>query len=181
MLIGVGLKLKDKRVDKMLRAKGITEAAIYYSPIMFWLLFWVLMIQPALWLIVVLSSSVYGLLLIPYFITSYLLYAYHFNSFAFHNDQLIIINPNFPFRKMTILPLKDIQQATIDKSKRKWPQAFMLFSENYLLLQTNTCTIKYYCAGLEEDAYDENWTEKTIEDLDITLRERGVATDFKLY
>lgn len=180
MLIGVSLNLKDKRVDKMLRSKGITDADIYYSPIVTWLILWLLLL-PSVWgLIYLLSSTVYGLLSMPYFIISYLLSAHHNNSFAFHQDKLIIVNPNFPFRHITVIDVKDIKLITIDTMKRKWIESFMVFGENYLLLETKDKTMKFYCSGLELDGFDENWTEKTIEILHATLREKGISTDFKL-
>jgi hypothetical protein len=78
------------------------------------------------------------------------------------------------------IDLNDILNVTIDTKKRKWPQAFILFSENYIEVTTRNKSQKFYCTGLELDSYDENWTEKTIEDLDSNLKEKGIPTDFKL-
>jgi hypothetical protein len=180
MLIGVSFNFKDKRVDKMLRSKGVIDADIYYSPIGIWLMLWLLLLPSVWWLIYLLSSTVYGLLLLPYLIISYLLNAHHNNSFAFHQDELIVINPNFPFRHMTTIDVKDIKSITIDTRKREWILWFILFGENYLLLETKDKTMKFYCSGLELDGFDENWTEKTIETLHMKLKEKGISTDFKL-
>jgi hypothetical protein len=180
MLIGVSFNLKDKRVDKMLRSKGVNDSDIYYSPIKTWLMIWFLLLPSGWWLIYILASTVYGFILIPYLGISYLLNAHHSNSFALHHDQLIVVNPNFPFRRVTTIDLKDIKLVTIDATKRKWLRAFVLFGENYLLVTTKDHSRKFYCSGLELDGFDENWTEKTIEDLDTKLKEKGILTDLKL-
>ncbi len=180
MLIGVGFNLKEKRVDKILRAKGINDAEIYYSPITTWLIVWLLLLPSAWWFIYLLASTVYGFLLIPYLIISYLLNAHHNNSFAFHGDKLIVVNPNFPFRHVSTIDLMDIKLVTIDNKKRKWLLAFVLVGENYLLIETKDSVQKFYCSGLELDGFDENWTEKTIEDLDTILKKKGIPTNFKL-
>jgi hypothetical protein len=164
----------------MLRSKGMIDADIYYSPIGTWLMLWLLLLPSLWWLIYLLASTVYGFLLIPYLIISYLLNAHHNNSFAFHRDKLIVLNPNFPFRHTTTIDVKDIKLITIDTGERKWIECFIVFGENYLLLETKDKTMKFYCSGLELDGFDENWTEKTIEVLDATLREKGISTDFKL-
>ena len=180
MFIGVGLKLKDKRVDKMLLVKNIISTDIFYSPISTWILLLLLILTSGWWLLYIFASTKYGLLLIPYFVISYLLNGYKSNSFALCNDNLIVINPNIPFRQITVINNSDIQLVTIDKTTRKWTKIFLDFGENYLLIQTKDNTYKFNCAGLDLDAYDENWTEKTIDDLRHKLKEKGIKTLFNL-
>jgi hypothetical protein len=181
MLIGVGFNLKDKRVDKMLRSKGIMDADIFYSPIKCWLVLLLLLGLQMGIIVIMILNTVYSLLLIPYFIISYFVNAYYNNSFALHEDKITIINPNFPFRQITTIDIQDIQCIVIDRDKRKWtPWFILIFRQNYLLIKTNNKKMKFYCSGLEIDCYDENWTEKTIDDLETELRQKGISTDFKL-
>ena len=179
MLIGVGFNLKDKRVDKMLRSEGITDADIYHSPIKCWLVMLLLLCCQG-WVFFTFLTTTYSFLLIFYLIISYLVNAYHNNSFALHEDKITVINPNFPFRQIITIDIQDIQCIVIDQGTRKWTLWVMLFGENYLLIKTNNKNMKFYCSGLEIDSYDENMTEKTIDDLGEQLRQMGISTDFKL-
>ncbi len=174
-------KLKDNRVDKILTSKGIIGGDIYYSPILTWIIALSIILLGGIGVVYLLASSIYGYLLIPYFIISYLLNAYKNNSFALFDDKIIIINPNIPFRKVIIINNSEINLITIDKTKSNWSKLLLDFGENYLLIQTKDKLLKFYCSGLEADYVDENWTEKTIVEFDFKLKEKGIETEFKLF
>ncbi|MFA9213164.1 MAG: hypothetical protein ACEQSR_04870, partial [Candidatus Methylacidiphilales bacterium] len=140
-------KLKDNRVDKMLTSKGIVGGDIYYSTISVWIISLSIIILSGIGVFYLFASTIYGYLLIPYLIISYLLNAYKNNSFALFDDKLIIINPNIPFRKVTIINNSEINLITIDKTKSNWSKLFLDFGENYLLIQTKNKLLKFYCSG----------------------------------
>lgn len=172
--------LKDKRVDKMLFARNLVDTDIYYSPIVAWLFFLVVVLAIAHGLVFQLAFSKYFPLLLLYILGGYTVCAFLNNSFALTQDALIVINPNFPFRQVKTYPLSDIRKITIDKSKWKWHFAFCIFGSNYIAIQTADDTKKYFCVGLELDAYDENLTEKTMDSFQDNLKGKGIQTVFKL-
>lgn len=172
--------LKDKRVCKMLHSKGIMDADIYDSPIHPWFIF-LLLISPLIYPISLYFYIKYAIFFVPYFIFSYLLNAYHNNSFALYEDKLIVINSNFPFRNLKIIEIKDIQKITIDEGKGKWIWMLcLLFGNNYLNIEMGEKTETYYCSALQVDCYDENWIEKTMDDFECSLKEKGIEVDFRL-
>jgi hypothetical protein len=109
-----------------------------------------------------------------YGMSSHLVNGYHHNSFALHDKDLIVINPNYPFRQLTIISIDDITQVEINRGKYKWKYLFLLFEDNYLSVQTKNTTHSFYCSGLEMDGFDEGFTERTIEDLDRDLKQRRI-------
>jgi len=115
-----------------------------------------------------------------YGILSYLVNSFHNNSFALQDKELIAINPNFPFRRLSVISIDDIEQIEIDRGQRKWKYLFLLFEDNYLSIKTKNTTYKFYCSGLAMDGYDEGFTEKTIEDLDNDLKQKGISTRMKI-
>lgn len=177
MFIGSNARYKDKRVDKILDGLGYDSYEIFYSPLvvsvtylfMFlatggYLIFFLL----GQWLfILVLSVSIYACIF-------YLVAAYSNNSFAITSDKLIIVNPNFPFRKHVIIPLEVISSIYIGEHTTIWRSVILLFTNNYVDVRVGNNTTRYYCIGLEADAFDENLTEKTIEDFICELRKRNV-------
>ena len=57
---------------------------------------------------------------------------------------------------------------------------FGIFGGNYLELIEEGKTRRYFCIGLETDAYDENFTEKTIEEFYQWLKRHGIITRYNL-
>ena len=180
MLIGVSFKLKDKRVDKMLASRQLENAEIFYSPISSWLLVLLLIFSSAAWFLFYIATWNYWYLIIPYFTISYLINAFLNNSFALYKDNLFIINPNFPFRRFQKIKRDDVNQITIDKIKRQWFLVFLAIGGNYLSVDTTNRKFKFHCAGLDQDSFDENWTEKTIEDLRFKLDQNKFPTTYKI-
>ncbi|MEM7514093.1 MAG: hypothetical protein AAF388_24425 [Bacteroidota bacterium] len=55
------------------------------------------------------------------------------------------------------------------------------FGGNYLEVYSSSSIKKYYCANLDIDCFDENWTELTLDSLHGSLKEKGVAVEFNLF
>ena len=177
------MSIKDKRVDKMLLLHNLTNTSIYYSPITIWFLtiFMVLGIVCPIFLLSFYSFfSKYYLLFLIYFVFGYIICAYLNNSIVLTKDALIIINPNFPFKQFKTYLFDDIKQIIIDKTKYKWHYIFGIFSNNYIKIQNLDKTQVYFCVGLELETYDENFTNKTIDELNHELKNKGISTIFNL-
>jgi hypothetical protein len=187
ILTGVSFKMKDKRVDKMLSATGMSGADIYYAPIGCWalvvmlylgmiggLLVSILINSPGSQLLIVLCVCLFYLLI------SYLINAPRHNTIALYEDKLIAVNPNPPFRKITVFNNSEIRKIIFDQQHSRWLGCFAALSDNYLLIETGDQSIKIHCAGLETDSYDEDWTEKVLEDLNAALLKKGIHTEIRL-
>jgi len=111
---------------------------------------------------------------------TYFISAYGCNSFAVSNDALIVINPYFPYRKYTVIPLSAIELAHIGAHKPVWAKMLIFFSGNYADIQTAGGTARFYCIGLEVDAWDENMTERTIEQFLYALERKNVNVQSSL-
>ncbi len=172
---------KDKRVDKILVALGYDTYEIFYSPMMFpvigtLLILWVgggyaIFIcypQWQLFLIVILGlwSCIY-----------YLVSACRSNNFAITSDALVIVNPNFPFKKYNIIPLESITNVNIGEYTSNWRKLlFLLFLNNYIDVQRGNQTTRYYCIWLEADCWEGSFNDKTIDDFASELQRRNVKT-----
>ncbi len=169
----------DKRVDKLLLKNDIVSSKIYYSPISIWLLFLVLF---AMQLIPFIYSFliIYFLLLIPYGLTSYLLSAKLNNSFVITENQLVVINPNIPFRQFKVIPMETITEIVIDESSNPLYYIFFILATNFVTIKTADKSETFFCIGLERDAFDENLTEDTLESFNDHLVRKGIQVQFKL-
>jgi hypothetical protein len=173
-LTGVSLKLDDKRVDKKLEKEGYEQSNIFYSPIKSWL-FGISLI--ALQSLVLHGGIFYLLYIFPFYTTFYLLCAYLIaaymnNSFAIHGNKLLVVNRNFPFYKFKVYEFEDINTLRINNSLiLRLPLLFVgIFGSNYVEIRTNEKTERFYCIGLDIDCYDENWTEKNLDDFHYALQ-----------
>ena len=181
MQTGIRIKLKDKRVDKILASKKYDKAEIFCSPISTWIALLALMLPSAGFLFFNAWIWKHWYFVVLYFIISYLINAFLNNSFALYEDKLLIINPNFPFRRFQIIKREEIKLISIDNVKRpQWLIIFMAVSGCYLSIEIADKTLKFHCAGLDLDAYDESWTEKTIDDLHYKLVENKFPTAFNI-
>lgn len=179
MLIGVSFNIRDKRVDRKLMAENIICADVYYSPIGSWIL------------VLFLFGIAIGAFLIPifqyfyhlavlYIIVSYLINARLSNSFVLQYDQVIVINPNVPFRQFNAIPKSSIRHIAIKEREFNWQGLFLAIGKNYLEVDTKEGVYKFPCAGLEQDSYDENWTEKTIDELYYVLQQAGYSVSYEI-
>jgi hypothetical protein len=174
------MNLKDNRVDRMLAARGIESVDVYYSPIASWIYCLIMLIGVTLPLFFQFDLLLFYPLFLIYPLSGYLVAGYLNNSFAITEKQIHIINPNFPFRQFKSYFLSEIELVTIDKTTMKWHHIFCVLGDNYVAIKSGSNADKYFCAGLELDAFDENWTEKTIDTFDHTLRQKKVPVRFKL-
>lgn len=175
------MELKDKRIDKLLREKGYQDPEVFYGPISIWLItFCGYIFAPALGLLLGLIMTPWILLLLPYFFIAYLTNAWHCCCFALVEGKCCVINPNWPFRKFEVIAFDDIESVSIDKQHPGWKSFFTLFGSNYIEIHTGNDKKRFYCAYLELDAYDENMTEKTIEDFQYALECAGIPVQMNL-
>ncbi|MCE3228242.1 MAG: hypothetical protein K0S32_2793 [Bacteroidetes bacterium] len=177
-LVGVSLKLTDKQVDKMLRAHGFSTKDVFYSPIQSWIMVLIMLASAAYPLMI--YAGWYSLLLVPYAIASYFLNARNSNSFAIEDEKFIVVNGNFPFRKLLVFEKNEIKNILIDTKKIRWQSLMIMIGGNYVKIETNSSTTMFYCVGLDLDAYDENWTEKTIDDLHHYLKQKEFPVEFRI-
>jgi hypothetical protein len=133
MYIGISARYKDKRVDKTLSKLGFTEYEIFYSPLIVSLtyLLMLLAVSAGMFFPVLFSlgySFIVCTILICYFLLYYMIAAYSNNSFAITSDALVIINPNYPFRNHTVIPLKNITDIHIGSHTPVWRKIMLFLS-----------------------------------------------------
>ncbi len=183
---GFSLKLKSENVDKILLKKGylLEECEIFYSPITSWLVFLFMMLSITFPLLILGFEHLFftfGVYILSYFIMAYIVMVYLDNTPVLVKNELIIINPYFPFRYFKSYQIEEIQKVKIDKSSSfflSW--LFLFFRINYVEIYANESNRRFYCSSLDLDSYDENWTEKTMDDFQYSLLVRGVMLEFEL-
>lgn len=180
MIFEGNMRFKDKRVDSMLFSRGLIPTDFFYSPIAVWLWNIVLFLGIGFWIVIPIAFSGFFPLVMVYFGVSYLMAAYSNNSFALSKDSLMVVNPNFPFRKVTVYSLQEIEKVVIDEEKRIWGWVFGMAVINFISIEAGGKALKYHCAGLDLDAFDENMTEETMDTFQYELKARGVRTVFNL-
>ena len=189
MLIGFSDEIKDRRVDKYLDKKGynLAECEIFYSPISIYLfyLFYLLLLTLSA-IPIELYFKIYNFkhpyCFLIYFIVQYLVLAYLNNSYVIAQQKLIVINPNFPFQKMKVYEFGEIDKIKIDNS---WPVflitwIFLIFSSNYIEVYSRNKVRRFYSIFLAVDSFDENLTEKTLDDFSNALSKNGIKVKFNL-
>ena len=71
--------------------------------------------------------------------------------------------------------MEEITEIKISSDwKLKFLLFFGLFYNNYVQVKTKNNEKKFYCLFLDVDCHDENWTEKTLDDLEEQVRASGV-------
>ena len=176
---------KDNRIDKVLQQKGyvLEECNIFYSPITVYIYYFGLFLSLSVGLIIENMNLLldYWMLVIAYFLASYLVNSFFNNSVVVHKDQIIIVNPNFPFSRFESYNFSQIQKLEIRKSYSwLWTCFFMIFSSNQIQIQLQKSTKKFYCIYLQEDYFDENLIELTLDDLTSLLDKKGLNIDVNI-
>lgn len=72
----------------------------------------------------------------------------------------------------------DIDQIIIDKSYMRYITWIFLTSGNYVDIVARGKYKRFYCTCLQLDAYDENMTELTIDDLHYALKDKRIPIAF---
>lgn len=178
MLIAGKMKLRDKRVTRILEANGLQHAEVFHGPRKIWWLLLLFMMVAGCYLFPMLytwTGWYFVRFLLLYLVVGFVISGRYFNSFALTDTELIVINPNLFFRCYTAFPLAEIKQVVMGSENRLLLTAFCISGCNYIEVGTDTDRQLYYCAGLDEhDGYgDEGMTEKTLEDLDLSLERKG--------
>ena len=74
---------------------------------------------------------------------------------------------------MTIFEDNSVENIIIDKHTWWLWNIFLSHGENYVLIQTkNKEEYKFYCSGLEEDAFDENCSFNDAKDVANAFKEK---------
>jgi len=188
MLNGFSMKLKDRRVDKILCDKKNLNNQIFYSPILTWIVFWLILFCVVIPLVFIFwqliwDSLGYNLFSIlgVYFGIGYLIAAKLNNSFVLNEKDLIIVNPNFPWNKVRHIKMNDINRIEIDEDVHYFVASlFGIVERNYIKVFTKKGAFRFYCMGLNIDCFYENWTEKTLDDFKRALEKMGVKTEWLL-
>jgi hypothetical protein len=179
MIIGFSAKTKDKRVDKIAIEHGYDNYEIFYSPIFIWIFFTIYLL--ILSLPITFQFYNYWHYLLGYLFIGYLISSYLNNSFIITEKELLIINPNFPFTNFRTYKIDRIEKVKIDKNK--WLNllaCLMIFENNYVQIYSGKKSRIYYCNGLNLDAFDENLTEKTLDDFSFSLTRKNIVVELKI-
>jgi hypothetical protein len=185
MFVGISAKLKDRRVDKILIENdyNLEECTIYYSPITGWFFYMGLLIAVSsayFFFIIYYVSINFAVFLALYCCLGYFICAFLNNSFIITSKELIVVNPNFPFRRFEKYDLNAIQKVVLDDSRLILLSWIFLLSSRYVNVHDEVKQRKFYCAYLERDAYDENITEKNLDDFEAHLKQVGIKTEMHL-
>jgi hypothetical protein len=179
MLLGISAKTKDRRVNKIAKRLGYNNYEVFYSPIGNWLFFIGYLMILALPVVIFFLTYWYWLLI--YLALGCLFSAYLNNSFIIAEKELVVINPNFPFRRIRSFKIDRISKIKIDENKfLKILSIFMITENNYIQIYSEEKKYKFYCSGLNIDAFDENFTEKTLNDFAYVLRDKEIIVEFEV-
>jgi len=188
MLYGFSMNLKDRRVDKILRNKESQKNQIFYSPILTWVIFWFILFCIAIpivffsWQLIWHYLGYYFFIILGvYFGIGYLIASKLNNSFVLDEENLIIVNPNFPWNKVQYFKFNDILKIEFKENKQYFLAIiFGIVERNYIEIFTKKGEFQFYCSGLSIDCFDENWTEKTLDDFKLELQKIGVKIEWYL-
>ena len=147
------VKLTDKRVDEIVKKLGHNAIETFYSPILAGLWYFALLLLTTAPFVVAIIWQFfefqyeYFCYLGVFIVVSYLLNAFLNNNFILTNDKIIIINPNFPFKKQTIINVVDIERIIIDKSKWvRWScWCLGVFGGNHIEVTTKSGKHLFFC------------------------------------
>lgn len=173
----------DKKVERILRTKGLREAEVFYGPqrIWWWTVISMLLLAGAYLFPAFRWIGWWGIpFLFLYLIIGYLVSGRYYNSIAVTDKELIVVNSNALFNRYTAFPLDQVRLVTMGAESSVLAQFFCLFGNNYIEIGTNTDLQLFYCSGIEEhDGYgNEGQVDKTLEDLSLLLKKKGIAVQF---
>lgn len=183
MMIGMSMELRDKRVDKIAQNLHLDHPEIYFSPFQSWLtsltLFFTYIQLPAFILIYQFDilKFFFWFFIIAYFIVGYIVNSYMSHSILMDSNSLYIINPNFIFMSIVHYPLCEITHIKLGETKHIWHHIFGVLGSNFIEIESHSIKRKFFCVWLEIDAYDENWTEKTMDDLYYNLQKKNIDVE----
>ncbi len=161
-------------MDKILLENGylIKQCEVFYSPIRVGVFYFLMLLTIAIpYSFFFLTKYTYLPYCLIYGVLGYLFYGYSNNSFVITENQLLVINPNYPFKKICIYNFEQIQNVEIG-NENFWALGivFLSFENNFIKISTKDYTKKYSCLGLELNSFDENVTEKDFDDFHHSLK-----------
>ena len=174
---GIG-QFKGKGVEKLLNKKGYNNYELYFSPFSAWLYYLLLLSIAGFPLTSYLF--IYWDFLLAYFLFGFIISADLNHSFAITKNELIVINPNFPYKHITRYAWEDIKKIKIDRSKWYLLLWIIFSGGNYIEIYGKNFKKRFFCVNLQIDCYDENITEKTMDDFVSALSGRNILIEFNL-
>ena len=175
-----GYSLTDKRVDKLILKRGIKNYEVFYSPIMVLGMFWSMifaMFFPFILIFIYNHFSIQRdfIYIFIYLTITYFLIGIFNRSFAITDEEFLVINSHFPFWKIQSFKFEDITEVKISSDWKLKILFFLgIFHGNYVQLKTKKKEKRYYCLFLDVDCHDENWTDRTLDNLKGSLKLKGV-------
>lgn len=176
-------RFMDSRIDKTIKKLDYDTYKVFCSPVLanFTLLF---LLSPIMIIIILCTDYQYFYLLAVLILIIYLVSAPLNNSIVFVRKKMLIINPNFPFNKQTIIDIKDITNIIIDSDiyDSLWNKIIYLWifriSRNYIKINTKKATFLFFCANLNLEGYEENSINANLDDLHLFLKQINIPTIF---
>lgn len=174
------MRLVDKKVSRVVQKLQLVHYEIFYSPAVTWIVIFLFVLIPGLPILISFFSKSLFLCVLLYFIVSYLVNGYFNNSFVLTEKELIIINPNLLFKNVCRIDIDRIATITIDDKGLKWQYLLCIFSNNYVQVKAAGFDKRFFCVSLDRDCFDENLTEKTLDDFTVLLRTKGIQTNLNI-
>jgi len=181
--------MRECIVEKILLKNGFPRSEIFHSPIWIWWMFWIVIFSMGLsfwfallrYFISLFSFETVIIYVIGYVVISYLIIKFLNRSFAITDGKILIVNSHPPFREFEYFNFNQIQKVKISSDWRlKILIIFGIFHTNYIQIETKFQKKRFYCLFLDVDCYDENFTEKTLDDLATSLKSKGVIVNLEI-
>lgn len=184
-IIGAGAEIRVTGVGRMLEKQGYKEYEVFYSPRQIYFSFTAIStFMVLLGSTFIVDTSIllkYWYFILPYILAVYIWGSLRNHSFALTSSEFIVINPYFPFRKLQVYPSEEIQKVVIDAQINfivSW--LFQDFRSNFVEIHSSSQKMRYFCASLDIDAFDENLTKLTLDDLKASLTEQNIEVALKI-
>ena len=183
-------KFRSRQVDALFQQAGYSGNDIYYSSIKTWFIWAPLSLVFVSFFAIDFFPSAsaffdfaisHWLFLLSYFVITYVFSAFVNNNFALTCRDLMIANPNFPFRRQMSIPYEDIEAVKIDRLKAPLILFFIIgsFGRNYIEIRTSAITRRFYCFNLPQYYdYGPDSGIKTIDEIAMALQHQGIAVTF---
>lgn len=173
------MKLRDRRVERILQAQGFQDAEIFHGPQKEWWIVMAIMFVMGGFLIPAIHAFAgwyWAPVLVLYLLVGSVLSGRYYYSIALTETALIFINPNRPFKRLRIISLEEVKLVVMGERQISAGRLLCLFGTGYIEVGTDTGLELFNCAGIDlHDGYgEEGFTEKTLEDLGLLLKQKGI-------
>ena len=188
-MMGFSLELGDRRVDKIISKNGFKKSEIFYIPVSVWFIYWIMLSIVSVPMTLEVLFNYFSkfsfqralLFALIYVFTCCLIVIFLNRSFAIADKEFLVINSHFPFGSLKRFKFEEISEIKISSDwKLKILIIFGLFYSNYVQVKIKNQKKKFYCLFLDVDCHDENWTEKTLDDLERSLKLKDVNVKMEI-